>query len=336
MDIIIKLENEYKHKIIFIESLGNKSNQSKNNNIKKNYIYESPIVPYFFKWKENSCRFDSILFIIKFRLKDLFIKYQYNQNNSNLKNLYDLCIELENLKIKDFKLGFFHTYIHLKKDYLNIKSNIDKLKHYDTISSACFMFNDIDELISKYNLTEYCLKCHPFGNTRQMRQPLIFTFDNNDLVNSISKEDLVKGKFNYNNVHCPKCDYIKEGKALNTFNLISIVSNIYIPNILFFCIEDINYEELKKMKVKLNLIFNNEIKIMGNIYELIAIVYMPTFNHFTAAIFNYNGEYYYGMEKGHNYFYDGLNEDGKILEINELVSNQLNNYVKHLYIYSKK
>ena len=55
--------------------------------------------------------------------------------------------------------------MHLKKDYLNIKSNIDNLKHYDTISSACFVFNDIDELISKYNLTEYCLKCQPIGNT---------------------------------------------------------------------------------------------------------------------------------------------------------------------------
>jgi hypothetical protein len=42
------------------------------------------------------------------------------------------------------------------------------------------------------------------------------------------------------------------------------------------------------------------------------------------------------MEKGHNYFYDGLNEDGKILEINDTVSTQLNNYVKYLYIYSKK
>ena len=50
---------------------------------------------------------------------------------------------------------------------------------------------------------------------------------------------------------------------------------------------------------------------------------MPTFNQFKVAIFNYNVGFYNGLKIRHIYFYDGLNEDGKIIKINDIVSNHL-------------
>ena len=51
-------------------------------------------------------------------------------------------------------MGFFEVYYHLKEDYLNIKNNIDSLMHEDTISNACSIFDGVEELITKYKLTQ--------------------------------------------------------------------------------------------------------------------------------------------------------------------------------------
>ena len=35
--------------------------------------------------------------------------------------------------------------------------------HEDTISNACKIFDGIQELITKYKITESCKKCNPVG-----------------------------------------------------------------------------------------------------------------------------------------------------------------------------
>ena len=68
IDIILKLEKEYKEKIINLESLNTNNSINKN----KTRKYENKIKSkkhyniYFFKWNSFSCRFDSILFILYF------------------------------------------------------------------------------------------------------------------------------------------------------------------------------------------------------------------------------------------------------------------------------
>ena len=117
-----------------------------------------------------------------------------------------------------------------------------------TISSACFIFNDIDELITNYNLTVYCKKCNPIATTYKKKMPLIYTFDNKDLNKANNANELIKTKFVYNNAQCSKCGYSRDGIFLNESNLICIVSNILLPTVLFICIEDIMH--WKKLKTK--------------------------------------------------------------------------------------
>ena len=162
IEILLKLEKEYKEKIITIESsvkikikkkINCSNSISKNNNI------------YFFKWKYDSCRFDSLLFILKFKLINIFANSNLDITNQKLLNLFSYCNELSKFKPIDFEKGFFDSYSNLSNDYLSIKNNLNSLKHNDTISSACIIFDGIDELISKYRLTELCTKCNPFGKT---------------------------------------------------------------------------------------------------------------------------------------------------------------------------
>ena len=136
----------------------------------------------FFIWHDNSCRFDSIIFIIYFKLVYLFKKFNFDRNNYKIKNIYDFCEELRNININDYKLGFFNIYTRLKKNYFNIKNIIDELKHEDTILSTFFIFKDIDELVPKYNLTKYCCRCNPLGKTFKEKGDMLITFDNNNLT----------------------------------------------------------------------------------------------------------------------------------------------------------
>ena len=93
---------------------------------------------------------------------------------------------------------------------------------------------------------------------------------------------------------------------------------------------------MENTKNKVNDLFQGEINIMNEIYELIGVVYMPSGNHFCAAIFNYNGDINNRLKKGKNYFYDSIKENGKIIEIDESLNIYLLKLIKHLFIYSKK
>ena len=147
---------------------------------------------------------------------------------------------------------------------------------------------------------------------------------------------MIKSKFTYEKAQCPNCGYSKDGLSFNEYNLLYIVSDIYLPNVIFIAIEDKDFNDLGKTKNKVNILFKSELRILNDLFELIAVVYMPVRNHFTSAIFNYNNENEKLLKKSFNYYYDSLKDDGKIMEIDEDLSNQLNNYIKHLFIYSKK
>ena len=89
MDIILKLKNQYKEKIINLKSLDTKNTNNKHqidnffHLIKEEELFEL----YFLSWKNYSCRFDSILFILSFKLIDILKKLNFNFNNQNLKKL---------------------------------------------------------------------------------------------------------------------------------------------------------------------------------------------------------------------------------------------------------
>ena len=72
---------------------------------------------------------------------------------------------------------------------------------------------------------------------------------------------------------------------------------------------------------KIDKLFQDEVLIMVELYEIVTKIYMFIQNHFTASIYNYSGYYFYDMEKGNNCFYDGIDNNGKIFK-NDI---QLNN-----------
>ena len=61
---------------------------------------------YLFKWKNYSCIFDSILFILKFKLSYLFANSNYDLTNRNSNNLFSYCNELTKYRHFDFEKGF--------------------------------------------------------------------------------------------------------------------------------------------------------------------------------------------------------------------------------------
>ena len=183
---------------------------------------------------------------------NLFNLYKYDIKNIYLKNIIDFFEEINNLNKEALNMGFFDIYTSLTKDYLYILNNIDNLKHSDSNSKAYHILDGIEELHAKYNLTKICKFCQPLGVTKQEIYPILFTFDNNDINIADSLEKLILNKFDFKNTRCPNCNYTKEGLLKNTFSLINIISNFTFPDILFFCIEDVNYNSLKKTKVKVN------------------------------------------------------------------------------------
>ena len=210
------------------------------------------------------------------------------------------------------------------------------MKHSDTISRVCKIFEDILEFHITYNLTRYCTKCHPIGVTRKEIAPLLLTYDYDELYKSDSIDSLIRSIFNYNDSKCSKCDYNEDGVSLNinTSSIITIITNFKLPQFLFF-VEAINFSTLKKSINFVNKLFKNEIIILGEIYQIIGIVFMPIPNHFSAEIFNYEGDDL-NLAIGKDYYYDGMKEDGRIIEVDEKLSSNLNSEIKHLFIYSKK
>ena len=54
------------------------------NNNKYNKGFDNYIIKvdnYSFKWRDYSCRFDSLLFLLKYKLVNLFILYKYDTKN---------------------------------------------------------------------------------------------------------------------------------------------------------------------------------------------------------------------------------------------------------------
>ena len=132
LDIILNLEKEYKDKIINLESVNKinlEENKIKKKNINLNNIKKSN--KFFFKWKSYSCRFDSILFILYFKLIGILKNMSSKNPNNNINNLYSYCEEVSKFNKKDFHKGFFDSYNCLKDDYFNIKNKLETLKQDD-------------------------------------------------------------------------------------------------------------------------------------------------------------------------------------------------------------
>ena len=89
---------------------------------------------------------------------------------------------------------------------------------------------------------------------------------------------------------------------------------------MFITLEDNDFNNLEKTKNKVNSLFKSELFLLNDLFELIAVVYMPVRIYFTSAIFNYNNDNENILKRGYSYYYDNLKNDGKIMEIDKDLS----------------
>ena len=71
-------------------------------------------------------------------------------------------------------------------------------------------------------------------------------------------------------------------------------------------------------------------------YKLSSIVYMVFEKNFAVSIMNFTGIYYNGLEKGKEPFYNSLEDNGNIKIVGDYLNKILDNYNRHLFMYSKK
>ena len=125
VNLLINEENKYKKKII--KYISNPLEKNDNVNVYENIKNETSInnvtKNYFFKWKDNSCRYDSFCFILVYKLIYLFkdIRFKNYKLYDNLKEFSDKIL---NATYIDLNKGFFQFYEELEIDYLNIKNKI--------------------------------------------------------------------------------------------------------------------------------------------------------------------------------------------------------------------
>ena len=106
-------------------------------------------------------------------------------------------------------------------------------------------------------------------------------FDDGDFNSVTSLDEIFRKKFVYNEGQCPKCCYTIDGILLNEYNLISIVFDLYFPNVLFICIKSINWDSLYNNKLKIKNLFNDKIEIMKRKYDLLDMKCITYANYFS-------------------------------------------------------
>ena len=125
VNLLINEENKYKKKII--KYISNPLEKNDNVNVYENIKNETSInnvtKNFFFKWKDNSCRYDSFCFILVYKLIYLFKEIRF-KNYKLYDNLKEFSDKILNASYIDLNKGFFQFYEELEIDYLNIKNKI--------------------------------------------------------------------------------------------------------------------------------------------------------------------------------------------------------------------
>ena len=133
-------------------------------------------------------------------------------------------------------------------------------------------------------------------------------------------ENTLKGSLIFWKTCNPKGEsYYIQGKFKETGEE-AVYSQYYIKDVILakficFIFGDNNQGYISGIN-KIPLI-HPEIIIKQKKYKLVEEICSPSVIHFTAFIYNCR-EDYFGLNKGDNYYYDGLNNNGAIIKIDDL------------------
>ena len=144
-----------------------------------------------------------------------------------------------------------------------------------------------------------------------------FTFINNDNINNTSLFNVFLNK--YKEIYSYACECRKNVPKNKDVLCLKIKYNIVsYPNFIFL-IFDFQYSELKNNKAQIfKLIEDRLVLNLDAEYKLSGISFVPSFNHYKTIIFNPIGlSINTNFNPSKIYYHDGLDNNGKITEIDE-------------------
>ena len=176
-----------------------------------------------------------------------------------------------------------------------------------------------------------------------------------DLESDFDLSEIINNKFVNYNSFCQKCSYNNDKKLDNkklSIHYIIVKQKIF-PVFIFVIFEFSNLEKdnihfNKKLTNEDQINFNKRCRyiykivnfisyekiLLNETYNLVGIIYTPTYNHFTGAIINMQDDYQ-GLLSNNNYYYDNTQNNNMIIKLDNLEKCNLEKFPLAL-LYKKK
>ena len=271
----------------------------------------------FLKWDNNSCRFDSLIFLFVYGI----IPYISKDDLITKKERFFLFVEKLNKEFEGNEdISFWDYYENYSLDFLNIINDVKEWKVENAVSSIVNKLSDINIFKTIYTY-KTGLKC---GHTLRKKYKADFIFPILLSINRLNEklsdiDDIIHDKIITFSEKCynPNCKetYRYEFKQTSQFLFI----------ILDYLYKDLNNNNNKKIKEKL---IRYNISCFSKFYEVVGFIIMPKVDHFTCILMgniNDNNEFEY-------YYYNDMAE-GDIIKKTDTFENILKSYKIYLILY---
>ena len=348
---IISEEIEYKNKIILIE------NSTERKTTKPEKFIDVVIInkeihkeegQYFLVWDNNSCRYDSFLFLYTYAIGPYLTSLKLTS-----KNLIFLQLEkIRNLLLKGniniFKKGVWKILEDNKIPEMDLTSELNFYKRFNSVLQPINLLKEIDLFCFSYKVYEGCSLCKNPIESYQFLLPSI-EINKNQLLKKESIETIIKFRLQNHQNACKECGYDKDGKIINNNTYFKIYSEIKAPIFIFVNFEFLNEDEdefddeleEEKKNFELRVPFNKNIYdyiiknklLFGNEYKLIGIICSPLYDHYNEMIIELLNNMRL-WKVGLNYFNDGRIQNSKIIEVKNLEEYVMKNN-PYIALYSK-
>ena len=343
LTFIINEENYYKNLLFETDSkfkkkdniIYNKIISNNNNYIESNIINNENII--FLKYQNYSCRYDSF-FLIQCYVINNYIKNKKIIVNDNLKLLYDIGEKIINLNHNELNLGFWEIINKYNLDTLGICDEKNGYKDLYPVSNIFNFLKNIALCCIKRKENIVCINCGTNTFENNVLNPLIsINMEKLKMNNIIDVLNSLSEPFSSSCIICSfnPDESIKSNIYYQTCKQ-TIVKELEIPNILFF-IFDLSTENESDENQYLNLIkLRNEYKkfivasfhYKNNIYKLSGTINQTSVNHYTACIIS-NKREINGLLKNYSYYYDGYNNNNRIIELNKNDNFEVDSIIKY-------
>ena len=290
IDLLIGEENFFKIKLINYET-NNNNNMNNNNdrqknitNINRNSVNKNTNINRWFKWHKSSCRIYSFSLLYHLILDNVLAEDQIN--HIQIKNIKEFSKYVKNFNQNDFNKGIWYFLENSKINFFMFNGPIVNYEVDDIIQPLFNIFNENDFFCIKYKKLFKCKKHLPLGTIENLKtKPLLsFSFEECKLK---TINNIMYGKFSFNSISCPQCDYSNSSSNNLEKNGEIAFSEIILSKILIFEIVYDTYQDLVDNVKIYSDMFKDKIGIFGQDYKLKGIICMPSLHHFTLYIHDY-------------------------------------------------